>query len=161
MKLTTALLILVAACRAPVASAPVHSPSTSASTPLAEEIVVQTNAERRALKLPALARTAALMQAAQLQADQMAARDVFEHQIPGAAYPVLTARLAAVNYVWATAAENIAEGYSTAAAVVAGWMKSPGHRANIVSPSFTEMGAGAATSKSGKRYHVQVFARPK
>jgi len=36
--------------------------------------------------------------------------------------------------------ENIAFGYSSAAEVVAAWMNSPGHRANILSPFFTEIG---------------------
>ncbi|MDB4915881.1 MAG: uncharacterized protein JWM95_3525 [Gemmatimonadetes bacterium] len=123
--------------------------------------MVQTNAQRKSLGLPVLARNALLMRAAQIQADQMAASDTFEHQLPGAAYPNLESRISAVHYVHSTAAENIAEGYSSAAAVVAGWMTSPGHRANIVSTAFTEMGAGAATSKNGHRYHVQVFARPR
>jgi uncharacterized protein YkwD len=161
MKPILALFIVLAACRAPVAPASVPpTPKTSASSPLAEEIVTRTKAERRALHLPDLARSAALMKAAQLQAEQMAAADQLDHQLPRAAYPTLESRLAAVGYVRSTAGENIAEGYSSAESVVAGWMKSPGHRQNIVSTAFTEMGAGAATAASGHRYHVQVFARP-
>jgi uncharacterized protein YkwD len=47
---------------------------------------------------------------------------------------------------WSALGENIAGGYPTADAVVAGWMASPGHRANILSPRFTEMGVGRVTA---------------
>ncbi|MEO8621216.1 MAG: CAP domain-containing protein [bacterium] len=60
-----------------------------------------------------------------------------------------------------SAGENVAEGHPSAAAVVAGWMASPEHRANIVSTHFTEMGAGAATAKNGRRFYAQVFGAPR
>jgi len=39
-------------------------------------------------------------------------------------------------------AENIADGQTTPAMVVADWMDSPGHRASILTRSFTEIGVG-------------------
>jgi uncharacterized protein YkwD len=53
--------------------------------------------------------------------------------------------------------ENVAYGYGSAAAVVDGWMNSPGHRANILRPQFTLMGSCSATSSSGRMYWVQQF----
>ena len=41
-----------------------------------------------------------------------------------------------------TAGENIAMGYAAPAAVVAGWMNSEGHRANILSSAYTKIGVG-------------------
>ena len=41
-----------------------------------------------------------------------------------------------------TAGENIAMGYSSAQKVMQGWMNSSGHRANILNPSFTQIGVG-------------------
>lgn len=41
--------------------------------------------------------------------------------------------------------ENIAMGYSTPEAVMEGWMKSQGHRENILNCSFTTMGVGLDT----------------
>ena len=49
--------------------------------------------------------------------------------------------------------ENIALGYTSAQAVMEGWMNSPGHRANILTPEFTRMGVGAI----GRQW-VQLFA---
>jgi uncharacterized protein YkwD len=45
---------------------------------------------------------------------------------------------------------------------MAGWLDSPGHCANLMDPSFTEMGAGYAVnpnSKAGTAYWTQVFGR--
>ena len=156
---------LAAACTPPAstpapASAPAPAPSAPPSS-TAEDIVVRTNAERSKLRLPVLARNAALMQAAQLHANQMAAFNRMAHDLPGAAYPTMDSRIAAVGYRRSYAGENVAEGYPGAAAVVAGWMTSPGHRENIVSTQYTEMGAGVATAKNGRPFYVQVFARPR
>ncbi|MNT70219.1 Cysteine-rich secretory protein family protein [compost metagenome] len=38
-----------------------------------------------------------------------------------------------------------------------GWIKSPGHRANLVHPSFGRLGVGVAVAKDGKKYLTQVF----
>ena len=40
-----------------------------------------------------------------------------------------------------------------------GWMTSDGHRANILSSSFTIMGIGARKGHNGKWYVAQVFGR--
>jgi uncharacterized protein YkwD len=53
--------------------------------------------------------------------------------------------------------ENVAYGYGSAAAVVDGWMGSPGHRANILKPQYTMMGSCSATSATGRMYWVQQF----
>jgi uncharacterized protein YkwD len=45
---------------------------------------------------------------------------------------------------WSDIGENIAAGYPTPESVVAGWMASPGHRENILSAQFTEIGVGMA-----------------
>ena len=54
-----------------------------------------------------------------------------------------TSRMSAAGYAWISAAENIAWGYSTPAAVVAGWMGSAGHRANLLG-NRRELGVGYA-----------------
>mgnify|MGYP000966070924 FL=1 len=53
-----------------------------------------------------------------------------------------------------TAGENIAMGYTTPEAVVTGWMNSPGHRANILNASFTQIGVGYVASGN---YWTQEF----
>jgi uncharacterized protein YkwD len=46
-------------------------------------------------------------------------------------------------------AENLARGYSTADGVVAGWMASPGHRANILDGRLTRIGVAAVYGRGG------------
>ena len=146
----------------PAANRPPLAPSAAAPALVqAEDLVTRTNAQRVTLRLSPLMRESALMRAAQLQADQMAALNTMAHDLPRARYPTLDSRLEAVGYRMQASGENVAEGYPSAAAVLAGWMTSPGHRANIVSTAFTQMGAGMATASNGRRFHAQVFGTPR
>ena len=52
--------------------------------------------------------------------------------------------------------ENLADGYTTADAVVNAWMASPGHKANILKPDFTTV-AVSTVVKDGKTYGAQEF----
>ncbi len=126
----------------------------------AEDAFIRTNAARRANGLSALARSVNLMTAAQIQADQMAQTGIMEHEIESARYPTLKSRLAAVSYDMRAAGENIAAGQRTAAEALDTWMNSSGHRSNILSREYTELGTGVAVGRNGRLYWVQVFGRP-
>ena len=144
----------------PTTTAPVAAPATLNVSVVADEMADRTNAARRAAGLPALTRSVNLTSAAQLQADQMVRAGRMEHELPGQPYPTLKARLAAVQYDVRAAGENIAEGQRSAAEALATWMDSPGHRANILSKDYTELGTGVAAARNGRLYFVQVFGRP-
>jgi uncharacterized protein YkwD len=51
----------------------------------------------------------------------------------------------------------VAYGYPSGSAVVAGWMGSSGHRANILNSSYRLLGVGAVQSSDGRWYAAQVF----
>jgi len=53
--------------------------------------------------------------------------------------------------------ENVAMGYPTGRAAVKGWMRSPGHRANILRPSYRLLGMAVRTAPNGTKYACQVF----
>lgn len=55
--------------------------------------------------------------------------------------------------------ENIAYGAVSADRMMAMWMRSPGHRANILSSRFTHIGVGAARTPAGRTYGTQNFLR--
>jgi uncharacterized protein YkwD len=57
--------------------------------------------------------------------------------------------------------ENIAAGYPTAAAVVQGWLDSPGHCTNIMAPDAADIGVGFANVSGSPygTYWVQLFGR--
>jgi len=152
------LLVLVWGCASP-ASPTEAAPDAAdaAGGGITGSIVQLTNAERANAGLSALRVNTKLMQAAQIQADQMAQLGRLEHELSGAKYPTPSDRLAAVGYRWQTYGENIAMGQTSAATVVDSWMHSSGHRANILNSRFQEIGVGYARDSAGRPYYVQVF----
>lgn len=54
--------------------------------------------------------------------------------------------------------ENVAYNYEDPTAVMTGWMRSPGHRANILRQSFTRIGVGCVIDGRGHRWWTQDFA---
>ena len=66
------------------------------------------------------------------------------------------ARTARAGYT-APLSENIAYGYRTGADVVNAWMKSPGHRANILDCKAKAVGVGAVYAANGTPYYTQDF----
>jgi uncharacterized protein YkwD len=77
----------------------------------------------------------------------MAASGVMSHTGPDGS--TMTSRVEAAGYEWSTLGENIARGQSDAASVMESWMNSPGHRANILNCSFTELGVGVHFGDGG------------
>ena len=110
-----------------------------------------TNKHRLANDLKELRRTDCVQRFAVEQAKAMARREEMYHQELG---PVMEeCGLSRVG-------ENVAEGYRTGRSVVnEGWMKSPGHRANILDPAYRLMGIGARKGPDGRWYVAQVFGR--
>ena len=137
------------------------SPTTGPATQMETDIVRYTNDARRLNGLPELRLNSQLLQAARIQARQMAERQQLQHDIPGAQYPDLASRLASTGYTYSRAAENIAWNTQSPQAVVNGWMNSSGHRANILDGRLTEIGAAMARSSKGEPYWIQVFAAPR
>ena len=92
-------------------------------------------------QLPPLKRVDLLDGSSETHSLNMAVRDFVMHCDPD----TLTMpwdRMLAAGYTYSSAAENIAWGYPSPEAVIAGWMGSAGHRANILSTSYREMGNG-------------------
>ena len=135
-------------------------PARSLAT-IIDTVFLLTNRERTRASLTPLRRNPELARAAQLQAEQMAAAGKLGHDLPGSRYPTLASRLKLIGYSYRSIGENVAEGYTSGAALMAGWMTSAPHRANILSARYTETGVGMARSKTGRTYHAQVFARPR
>ena len=136
--------------------------TTAASTPaaVAQEIVAQVNAQRAQAGLAPLTVGASLTQMAAIQAGNMARLGVMSHDLPGTATPGLADRASFVGYNYATLGENIAFNYPDANSVMAGWLASPGHRANILNPNYTEIGVSVAYDATGQPYYAQEFGRP-
>ncbi|MGQ0629465.1 MAG: CAP domain-containing protein [Sporichthyaceae bacterium] len=110
-----------------------------------------TNVQRAVKGCPPLRANTDLRQAAQAHANDMANKNYFSHTSKNGT--VWWKRIERYGYK-DPAGENIARGYSAATAVVTAWMKSPGHRANIMNCKFRKIGVGF--NGDGK-YWVQDF----
>lgn len=80
---------------------------------------------------------------AQNHAEWMARREYLKHSRLGGEY--------------STMGENIAAGQSNEQEVFDSWMKSAGHRANILNKQFQYVGFGCAVSRRGTPYWCTVF----
>jgi uncharacterized protein YkwD len=107
------------------------------------------NAERAKKGTAPLTRNTKLDAASARHSKDMACNNFMDHTGSDGSSP--WDRMEAEGYTWTNAAENIAAGYSTPASVVAGWMNSSGHRANILNGSLEEIGIAYAY-KSGTKY---------
>jgi uncharacterized protein YkwD len=117
------------------------------------------NRSRRAAGLEGLRASGALAKAARLHARNMAVHGFFDHVDPQGRGPAERVAIFDSGNEFAFVGENIAAGYASARAACVGWMNSPGHRANILDPDYTHVGAGFARGGPYGRYYVQVFAR--
>ncbi|CCH53421.1 hypothetical protein BN8_02515 [Fibrisoma limi BUZ 3] len=107
--------------------------------------------------VPPLTLNAQLNTASDKHAVDMATYNYFSHTGRDGSQP--WDRMTREGYVWRAAGENIAAGYTTPRAVVDGWLKSPGHCANIMSAKFKDMGIGYGytTTSTYKHYWVTDF----
>ncbi|MER6467819.1 CAP domain-containing protein [Streptomyces collinus] len=132
------------ASKAPTASTP---PVTVSRENAAEaEVLKLVNEERAKVGCSALAANSSLSKLAETFSGDMAARDFFDHTDPDGASPWDRAAKAGVTDL---GGENIARGQEDAAAVMAAWMNSPGHRANILNCDFKTLGVGVHFGSGG------------
>jgi uncharacterized protein YkwD len=150
-----------------VVAAPLNLPSTKDAKAVEREVLQRVNAARSQARrcggtsyqaAPPVALSSMLNRAALLHAQDMARNSHFEHEGTDGSTPA--ERITRVGYRWRRVAENIAAGAPTAETVVDGWLKSPGHCANIMGMEYREMGiAFAVEPKSAARiYWSQEFA---
>lgn len=151
---------------APSTPAPSPAPTPTSPTPTGdvsgeiEQVLVLVNAERTSRGRGALQLSTQLNDAALAHTKRQAADGEIYHDDPqDGSGP--GERVSRTGYRWSAVGENVAAGYSTPAAVMTGWMDSPGHRANILNPDFTELGVGYVPGGTGySGFWTQVFARP-
>ena len=123
------------------------------SSSAASEVVRLTNSARSQNGYAALVEDGALSDAAAVRAREIARS--FSHTRPSGASFSSALSESGVSYL--RAGENIASGQKSASEVVNAWMNSPGHRANILSSSYSRIGS-ASVNIDGTLYWVQLFA---
>ncbi|MEM9487000.1 MAG: CAP domain-containing protein [Cyanobacteria bacterium P01_F01_bin.116] len=127
----------------------------------AQEVLLLTNEFRAQNDLAPLTLNQELTTTAQKHSQAMASEDFFSHIGLNGATP--WDRAAEEGYTASAMAENIAAGQLTPEQVVQGWINSPGHRANMLNSSYTELGVGYVelTNDTGQvnynHYWTQLF----
>ncbi|TKD72590.1 hypothetical protein FBF83_00730 [Pseudalkalibacillus hwajinpoensis] len=117
-----------------------------------QQVIDLTNAERRKQGLSNLKAMPSLSDVAQEKSRDMQQKNYFSHTSPTYGSPFDMMRDFGVDFN--TAGENIAQGQQTPEAVVDAWMKSEGHRKNIMNKNFTHIGVGLAQDG---HYWTQMF----
>lgn len=119
------------------------------------------NRERARQGLAPLRANPDLMDAAAMKAGHMQRNRYFDHVSPDGRRPVDFAHDA--GYRYSMLGENLAIGFRSGDAVVAGWMRSPGHRANILG-DYVEVGiaslGGSPVRGYGGDTWVAIYGRP-
>lgn len=105
-------------------------------------LVEETNVQRTGDGLSALGLNSKLNAAAQAKANDMAARNYWSHNTPEGNPPWIF--FSNAGYDYKAAGENLAYGFDSSNTTIVAWMNSPGHRANIMNTTFTEVGFGIA-----------------
>lgn len=152
----TLALALSVAVAAPLAAGP------------AESVLTAINSARARAGCNPLRLNGKLAAAAKSHARAMAEQNFFGHA--GKDGSRFSSRIARQGYSYRSAAENIAAGQKSAAQVVNSWLKSAGHRRNILNCGLTETGIALVYQADDRpirgnaaplRYYwVQVFAAP-
>lgn len=126
---------------------------TAPPVPELEIHLASVNAERARAGRPALVLDPELSALAQAHACDMARRGYFSHTSPEGRGMMDRARRAGLSGYCAMG-ENIAQGQQDVPSVMGSWMRSAGHRRNILSGDFSHAGFGRG---SGAHW-VQLFA---
>ena len=148
-----------------IAPPPLRIQTQSSSSALLTRagVIKSTNAERVNAGLSALSENAELNSAASLKLQDMFAGQYFAHVSPQGFGADDFAQRA--HYEFVVIGENLAQGnFENDRALVAAWMGSPGHRANILNGRYTEI--GVAVKKGSFEGHttwlaVQMFGLPR
>ena len=120
---------------------------STVSVDFIDEVIRLCNEERESAGLSPLKKSDSLTDSAAVRAGELPQK--FSHTRPDG-----SSCFTALTEKGKTCGENIAAGHQNPEQVVEGWMNSPGHRANILNPDFTEIGVGY--NESGN-YWVQLF----
>ncbi|MGB0114823.1 MAG: CAP domain-containing protein [Ilumatobacteraceae bacterium] len=140
----------------PLARAERLNPPTPAAS-FARQVFDLVNAQRAGYNLPPFTYDSRLELAAQRHSEDQARHQNMSHT--GSDGSSMSERIERAGFAFRRAAENVAYGYRTPAAVVQAWMNSDGHRRNILSAN-THIGVGVAVGANGLIYWTQNFGTP-
>jgi hypothetical protein len=126
--------------------------------PIERQVLDLVNAERAKVGAEPLILNYSLQEAAWAHTKHMAEKKVLCHQGCGDGDPF--SRIRATGYRHTTAGENVASGQRSSQAVMSDWMSSSGHKRNILSKAYTDIGIAFEPAGLYGTSWTQVFAAP-
>jgi uncharacterized protein YkwD len=130
----------------------------------AQDCLKAHNRIRKEQRLAPLRLEKRLSVAAQKHADYMAKNLKLDHRGPGKEMYFDRAMAAGYQTNWESSSENIAEGpedFMDAAFTTQAWLESTvGHKDNVLSREWRDLGVGVARGSDGRLYWCAVYARP-
>ena len=136
----------------------INIPEAAPLASFENEVIRLVNIERTNRGIQALATNWQLSRVARYKSQDMVDKNYFSHTSPTYGSPFTMMQSFGLRF--SAAGENIAYGQRTAQEVVTAWMNSPGHRANILSKVYTQIGVGVAKKSNGTLYWTQEFIKP-
>lgn len=133
----------------------------SPESPIEQQIRECANSQRTQHGLPPLAEDPVLDRAAHFHANNMLHHDFVGHTDPWGRGPAQRVALFDSGNHFAGVGENLGAGEPDVQRTCSDWMNSPGHRENILNPSYKSIGTGFARGNSVYgTYYVQDFGIP-
>lgn len=130
--------------------------------PLVEDLLREVNATRRCHGSGSLVIDRAMMRVAERYARELARRGEVEHTSPTPGLRTFRERMASGGVQARIGGENLARLTASeellGARTVRAWLRSPGHRVNLLDPVFARTGIGVWLGDDGIWYVVQVYA---
>jgi len=136
----------------------INIPNASPLKSIEDEIIRLVNVQRVNSGLQPLAYNWQAARVARYKSNDMITNNYFNHISPVYGSPFKM--MESFGLKFSAGAENIAYGQRTAQEVMNSWMNSPGHKANILSKSYTQIGVGVAKKSNGTLYFTQLFLKP-
>ncbi len=133
-------------------------PDTQSLMSHEQQVFELVNKERASRGLPLYKLNTELSRVARYKSQDMIDKKYFSHTSPTYGSPF--DMMQSFGLKFSAAGENIAYGQKTAAEVMNSWMNSAGHKANILSEAYTNIGIGVAKTSSGTLYWTQMFMNP-
>lgn len=119
-----------------------------------DDLVNLTNQQRAESGLTPLKLDNELILAANKKAVDMFAKNYWAHTAPDGTTPWVFIKDSGYEYLYA--GENLARGFTTAPEAVKAWMASPGHRSNILSANYKDVGFSVVTGTLGGEETVLI-----
>ncbi len=135
----------------------INIPSIDNVKTLEQQVIDLVNKQRAANGLSPLKSKWELCRVARYKSQDMINKNYFAHQSPTYGSPFDMMESFGIRF--SAGGENIAYGQKTPQEVMNAWMNSPGHRSNILSPTYNQIGVGVAKKSNGTYYWTQMFIK--